>query len=47
MGKHTGDAETVERVKKILGYVDSQWKGGDESARWDSKEEKPLSKDEG
>jgi nicotinate phosphoribosyltransferase len=34
VGKNTGDKETVEKVKKDLGYVERDWKGGDESTRW-------------
>lgn len=34
MGKNTGDTETVEEVKKKLGYVEHAWAGGDESKRW-------------
>ena len=34
MGKNTGDEETVQHVKKMLGYVEHTWKGGNESHRW-------------
>jgi nicotinate phosphoribosyltransferase len=34
IGKNTGDKETVEQVKKTLGYVEESWAGGDESTRW-------------
>ncbi|KAF1810383.1 nicotinate phosphoribosyltransferase [Eremomyces bilateralis CBS 781.70] len=34
IGKNTGDSETVKEVKRRLGYVEHEWVGGDESARW-------------
>ncbi|KAK5663526.1 hypothetical protein OQA88_3956 [Cercophora sp. LCS_1] len=34
IGKNTGDKETVEEVKRQLGYVEKVWEEGDESARW-------------
>lgn len=34
IGKNTGDKETVERVKRQLGYVEKAWEGGDEKTRW-------------
>ncbi|KAJ5605189.1 Nicotinate phosphoribosyltransferase [Penicillium lagena] len=34
MGKNTGDHETIQKVKKQLGYVEQEWEEGDESNRW-------------
>lgn len=34
LGKNTGDHQTVIDVKKRLGYIEKEWKGGDERHRW-------------
>lgn len=34
VGKNTGDRETVEDVKRRLGYTEREWEEGDESRRW-------------
>jgi len=34
VGKNTGDSETVNEVKNILGYQEKEWANGNEKARW-------------
>ncbi|KAF7506383.1 hypothetical protein GJ744_011849 [Endocarpon pusillum] len=34
IGKNTGDEKTVREVKVRLGYVEQEWKDGDEAGRW-------------
>lgn len=34
MGKNTGDADTVKKVKQELGYAEKTWEGDDEQHRW-------------
>ncbi|KAI1752092.1 nicotinate phosphoribosyltransferase [Xylaria castorea] len=34
VGKNTGDSAKVAEVKKLLGYVEKEWEGGDETKRW-------------
>jgi nicotinate phosphoribosyltransferase len=41
IGKNTGDRETVERVKRELGYVEKDWELGDESTRWGKENDVP------
>lgn len=35
VGKNTGDAASVRRVKEQIGYVEKEWREGDEAHRWD------------
>ncbi|CAI6335872.1 unnamed protein product [Periconia digitata] len=39
IGKNTGDKATVEEVKKVLGYTEKAWAGGNESTRWGTAQE--------
>lgn len=39
MGKNTGDADTVHKVKETLGYVEKQWAAADEKARWGTEDD--------
>ncbi|KAF3069740.1 Nicotinate phosphoribosyltransferase [Daldinia childiae] len=34
IGKNTGDSAKVAEVKQLLGYVEKDWAGGDETSRW-------------
>lgn len=34
IGKNTGDSAKVAEVKQLLGYVEKEWEGGDETSRW-------------
>lgn len=34
IGKNTGDSDTVQDVKRRLGYMEKDWKEGDEATRW-------------
>jgi nicotinate phosphoribosyltransferase len=36
IGKNTGDPQMVDKVKRLLGYVEKDWKDGDEAVRWNS-----------
>ncbi|RDW87397.1 nicotinate phosphoribosyltransferas-like protein [Coleophoma crateriformis] len=39
IGKNTGDQETVDKVKRELGYQEMDWKGGDETTRWGTEDD--------
>ncbi|KAI0383624.1 nicotinate phosphoribosyltransferase [Hypomontagnella monticulosa] len=39
IGKNTGDSSKVAEVKKLLGYVEKEWAGGDETSRWGKAED--------
>lgn len=41
IGKNTGNSETVEKVKRQLGYVEKDWELGDESTRWGKETDVP------
>ncbi|RYO95174.1 hypothetical protein DL766_004197 [Monosporascus sp. MC13-8B] len=41
MGKNTGDETKVAEVKRELGYVEKEWVGGDETARWGKADDNP------
>jgi nicotinate phosphoribosyltransferase len=34
VGKNTGDVKTVAEVKQRLGYIEKDWRNGDEALRW-------------
>jgi len=42
-GKNTGDEETVEHVKKELGYIEKDWEMGDEAHRWGAESDEAKS----
>jgi nicotinate phosphoribosyltransferase len=39
IGKNTGDKATVEKVKRELGYIEKDWKQGDEATRWGTEDD--------
>jgi nicotinate phosphoribosyltransferase len=39
VGKNTGDSEKVAEVKRLLGYIEKEWEGGDETKRWGTSED--------
>jgi nicotinate phosphoribosyltransferase len=41
IGKNTGDKDTVEKVKTLLGYQEKEWELGDEASRWGKENEAP------
>lgn len=45
IGKNTGDATKVGQVKRELGYVEKDWAGGDETARWGKEDEGAAGKE--
>ena len=44
IGKNTGDPKKVEEVKHRLGYVEREWRGGNESHRWDQEQQEEKKK---
>ncbi|ESZ98301.1 nicotinate phosphoribosyltransferase [Sclerotinia borealis F-4128] len=44
IGKNMGDESTVLRVKKDLGYIEEEWRGGDETTRWGKEGEDVVKK---
>lgn len=42
LGKNTGDAELVRRVKESLGYTEKTWEGGNEKTRWGTEEDSEV-----
>jgi hypothetical protein len=42
IGKNTGDQDMVQHVKQQLGYVEKEWSGGDETARWGKGDERAV-----
>lgn len=44
VGKNTGDHDTVEAVKRTLGYEEKSWAEGDEKTRWGVGDDKPPAK---
>ncbi|KAF2235283.1 nicotinate phosphoribosyltransferase [Viridothelium virens] len=42
IGKNTGDKDMVEDVKQRVGYVEQEWKDGDEKSRWGVEGDKPT-----
>ena len=42
IGKNTGDADTVHKVKETLGYVEKLWAAGNEKTRWGKGDQEEL-----